>query len=254
MWASVASGEGSREDEIASRVGFEPTTKGLKVPCSAAELPAREQRTRCQPPKAIRSRGLRRRCPVGWCGEAGGETVARDCGGDGQFDTRAIGDQPLLFRGRCLDRQGQGAVAEKMISLREAADRYGVPVVRLGQWCATGKLACERDGDGWMIAVSGSEAIAALVRDHAAMVEEKRVRALVVPVPAAPPDLASRVAGRLGLDDDAVSITPLALDGVDYVVAVWRGEARGDGGLPALRDLAVELDAELLDGEVTGGE
>jgi hypothetical protein len=46
----------------------------------------------------------------------------------------------------------------------------------------------------------------------------------------------------------------LALDGVDYVVAVWRGEARGDGGLPALRDLAVELDAELLDGEVTGGE
>ena len=32
----------------ASRVGFEPTTKGLKVPCSAAELPARRQRTRCR--------------------------------------------------------------------------------------------------------------------------------------------------------------------------------------------------------------
>ena len=29
----------------ASRVGFEPTTKGLKVPCSAAELPARGQGT-----------------------------------------------------------------------------------------------------------------------------------------------------------------------------------------------------------------
>ena len=26
---------------VASRVGFEPTTKGLKVPCSATELPAR---------------------------------------------------------------------------------------------------------------------------------------------------------------------------------------------------------------------
>ena len=26
---------------MASRVGFEPTTKGLKVPCSATELPAR---------------------------------------------------------------------------------------------------------------------------------------------------------------------------------------------------------------------
>lgn len=29
---------------IASRVGFEPTTKGLKVPCSATELPARRDR------------------------------------------------------------------------------------------------------------------------------------------------------------------------------------------------------------------
>jgi hypothetical protein len=27
---------------LASRVGFEPTTKGLKVPCSATELPARD--------------------------------------------------------------------------------------------------------------------------------------------------------------------------------------------------------------------
>jgi hypothetical protein len=29
---------------LASRVGFEPTTKGLKVPCSATELPARGDR------------------------------------------------------------------------------------------------------------------------------------------------------------------------------------------------------------------
>jgi hypothetical protein len=29
------------ERDVASRVGFEPTTKGLKVPCSATELPAR---------------------------------------------------------------------------------------------------------------------------------------------------------------------------------------------------------------------
>ena len=143
---------------------------------------------------------------------------------------------------------------EDLITLREAAERYGVPVVRLGQWCATGKLGCERDGDGWLIPTSAGDAIAGLVRDQAAMVEERRVTALAVPAPAAPPDLASQVAGRLGLNDAAVSITPLALDGVDYVVAVWRGEARGDGGLPALRDLAVELDAELLDGEVTAGE
>ena len=32
---------GHRPTIVASRVGFEPTTKGLKVPCSTAELPAR---------------------------------------------------------------------------------------------------------------------------------------------------------------------------------------------------------------------
>src|SRR6188768_878686 len=33
---------------LASRVGFEPTTKGLKVPCSTAELPAHERRYHAQ--------------------------------------------------------------------------------------------------------------------------------------------------------------------------------------------------------------
>src|SRR4051812_44739449 len=38
----LASGHSGYQLDLASRVGFEPTTKGLKVPCSAAELPARE--------------------------------------------------------------------------------------------------------------------------------------------------------------------------------------------------------------------
>jgi hypothetical protein len=36
---------GRARQGLASRVGFEPTTKGLKVPCSTAELPAHRQRT-----------------------------------------------------------------------------------------------------------------------------------------------------------------------------------------------------------------
>jgi hypothetical protein len=51
-----------------------------------------------------------------------------------------------------------------------------------------------------------------------------------------------------------VTVTPLALDGVDYVVALWRGDVQGHRGLPALQALAAELDAELLDGEISGGE
>jgi hypothetical protein len=86
-WASVVTGEGSREDEIASRVGFEPTTKGLKVPCSAAELPARRQRTRCHGRKAIRSRRLGCRCLAAVTDSSDGNATlsrARDARGGGR--------------------------------------------------------------------------------------------------------------------------------------------------------------------------
>ena len=36
----------------------------------------------------------------------------------------------------------------------------------------------------------------------------------------------------------------------EYVVAVWPGSALASGGLPALVDLAADLDGELLDGEL----
>jgi hypothetical protein len=135
----------------------------------------------------------------------------------------------------------------QLISLSEAAERFGVPVVRLGRWCATGKIRCERDEDGWLIPVSEGAAIAQLYRDYATEADGTSLRALAVPAPSAPKDLALQVSARLGLEDGAVSLTPLALDGVEYVVAVWRGEMRSDGGLPALQELAGELDAELLD-------
>jgi hypothetical protein len=143
-------------------------------------------------------------------------------------------------------------VAEEMISLRVAAERSGHSVVRLGRWCATGKIRCERDGDGWLIPVGELETIAEVARDHATAIAEKRVRAMAVPVPAVPRDLSEQVASRLGLSIGDVSLTRLALDGAEYVVAVWPGDVAGTGGLPALEELAAELDAELLDGEVDG--
>ena len=136
------------------------------------------------------------------------------------------------------------------MSLRVASERSGVSVIRLGRWCATGKIRCDRDGEGWLIAVRELPAIAKAAVDHATAVEERRVTAIAVPGPAVPPDLADRVASRLGLARGNVSITRLALDGAEYVVAVWPGEAAGSGGLPEVEELAIELGAELLDGEV----
>ena len=255
--ASVVAGEGSREDEIASRVGFEPTTKGLKVPCSAAELPARRQGTRCHRPEG--DIGLRNPCIDALAGSVTGRTERGNC----RASVAAGGRAAMLERAATSRGSfGDDASTVKVRGLRGRRDDLASrsrralwrPVVRLGQWCATGKLGCERDGDGWLIPASGAAAVAALAREHAAMVEEKRVSALAVPCRRRL--LISRHRWPVAWDwtTPRSPITPLALDGVDYVVAVWRGEARGDGGLPALRDLAVELDGELLDGEVTAGE
>jgi hypothetical protein len=139
---------------------------------------------------------------------------------------------------------------KKVLSLQEAAQRTGQSVIRLSRWCATGQLHCERDVDGWHIPLSELPKVAQVAQQHATAVEDERVTALVVPAPAAPSDLAELVAYRLGLQGGAVAVTPLALDGVDYVVAVWPGSAASDGGLPSLKELAIQLGAELLDGEV----
>jgi hypothetical protein len=141
-------------------------------------------------------------------------------------------------------------VTEETISLRAAAEQSGQSVIGLGRWCATGKLRCERDATGWLIPVGEIPRIVAVARDHANAVEDNRVTAIAVPLPEAPRDLADQVASRLGLSTGNVSLTPLALDGVEYVVAVWRGSVNGSAALPELRALAVELRGELLDGEV----
>ena len=139
---------------------------------------------------------------------------------------------------------------EPSISLQDAVTRYAVPLVRLSRWCATGKLHCERDGDDWLIPIAEADRITELAQQYAT--GRGPIRGLAVPSPAVPADLATTVAARLGLTASAVTLTPLALDGVEYVVAVWKGDVQRDGGLPALQQLAVELDAELLDGEISG--
>ena len=90
---------------------------------------------------------------------------------------------------------------EPTLFLEDAAAQYGVPLVRLRRWCATGKLRCERDGDGWLIPISEAGRIAELSRAYGTA--RAPVRALAVPAPVVPPDLATTVAARLGLTASA---------------------------------------------------
>ena len=136
-----------------------------------------------------------------------------------------------------------------MLSLRDASKQSGQTVIRLGRWCATGQIRCESDGHAWMIRVSELPAIATVAREQEDAVAEKRITAFAVPAPA-PRDLAHQVAARLGLTLGQVSVTPFALNDVDYMVAVWHGAMLSAGGLPALQELALELNGDLLDGDV----
>jgi len=139
---------------------------------------------------------------------------------------------------------------EATISLGEAATAFGVPVVRLGRWCATGKIRCERDADGWLIPTHQADRISDLIKDHDNALADQPVRALAVPAHEASSDLAAEVTDRLGLGKGAVTVTPFALDGIDYLVAVWRAEPATAGGLLRLRELAADLHADLLDGAI----
>ena len=140
------------------------------------------------------------------------------------------------------------------MSLSAASAATGQSVDRLRTWCATGKLRCDRDGDEWLIPVAELVRVAGLLEEREKSIEEGRAQVLVVPVASAAPDLREEVARCLGLPAGAVTTSMLALDGTEFVLAVWKAD-----GPPKLHelgpvlDLAEELGGELLDGEVKRG-
>ncbi|HET7027013.1 MAG TPA: hypothetical protein VFI28_04940 [Candidatus Limnocylindrales bacterium] len=138
----------------------------------------------------------------------------------------------------------------ELISAAAAAVRTGQPARRIREWCATGKLECERNSDGWLIPSDGLDTVRSLgaERDHVAT--DHHVVALALPAPAEV-DVAAEIARRLRLPPSSVSLGRLAIDGREYVVAVWRNEPDVDD-LTSLATLADEFDGELLDGMATG--
>lgn len=135
---------------------------------------------------------------------------------------------------------------EPFVPLVEAAERSGQLVSRLRRWCATGKLRCDRTGDGWLIPKSEI----ARIHDVAKGLERAvPITGLAVPAGASA-NLAARIAALLGRPHHDVSASPLALDGAEYVVAVWRSVPSDAGRWHALHELSQELDGELLDGAI----
>ena len=140
---------------------------------------------------------------------------------------------------------------DRLLSLDAAAQATGQPIARLRGWCATGRLRCEREAGDWHIPLAELPHIGALVEEHDRAVEAGESAVLVVPVSAATPDLPAEIARRLGLPAGTVSTSTLALDGSEYLLAVWKSD--GTVALGPVAELAAELGGDLLDGEAKAG-
>lgn len=137
-------------------------------------------------------------------------------------------------------------VVEAVLAIDEAAQRTGQPVRRLRQWCATGRIRCERDGRGWLIPETEIGRVRSVAAERTVRGSNRSARALIVPRSAlGSAKLRDQVAGELQISAGTVSLGSLTIDGQAYVIATWpiAAEARGS----ALADLAEKLDGELLD-------
>lgn len=116
---------------------------------------------------------------------------------------------------------------ERQVSLAEVARRTGVTVGQLREWCATGRLPCDRDGSEWCLGESHVPKVAALATLGRRLAEGRRADGRQ-PFAAAFRD---SIAARLTLqelrrqstaDFADVSVAPLAIDGMTLVVvAGW---------------------------------
>jgi hypothetical protein len=135
---------------------------------------------------------------------------------------------------------------DAMLAIDDAARRTGQPVRRLRQWCATGRILCERDGRGWLIPEAEIGRVLAIAAARTVPGSDRGARALVVPQSSLRASgLRERVADELRIAAQTVSVRALTIDGQPYLIATWPSAADGRGSF--LATLADQLDGELLD-------
>lgn len=142
---------------------------------------------------------------------------------------------------------------DALLDLQAASTATGQPVRRLRGWCATGKLACEREGQAWMLPLGQLLRVAVLASEREQSIADGRPAAVIVPVTASTPDLGVEVARRLGLPASRITLSTLALDGREYLMAVWNVADGQRATLEPLVELVDRLGGDVLDGEVEAG-
>lgn len=136
------------------------------------------------------------------------------------------------------------------LSLEEVSARTGQPVERLREWCATGRLPCDRDASGWRLPEDD------LPRVHALALVGPRLSA------GRPSDLAGLVAMAFhdqaaatsafeeirrstGTRGDDLAIAPVAIDGMELVMVAGRFPRRH---LEAIGEIVERRGGRIVDG------
>lgn len=135
------------------------------------------------------------------------------------------------------------------LSLESAAIATGQPIDRLRNWCATGQLECDKRNGEWAIPLSQLLRVAELVAERDRAIADGRPVAALIPVTSVTPDLPEEIARRLGLPVNAVSTSTLALDGRDFLLALWLADG-SKRELEPVVELVEGLGGEVLDGEI----
>ena len=135
---------------------------------------------------------------------------------------------------------------EAVLAIGEAAKRTGQPVRRLRQWCATGRIRCERDSRGWLIPEVEIGQVTSIAAERTVRGSDRSARALIVPLSdLGSANLRDQVAAELRIPANSVSMGRLTIDSQPYVIATWPSAADANGA--ALAGLADQLEGELLE-------
>jgi hypothetical protein len=136
-----------------------------------------------------------------------------------------------------------------LLTLPTVAEDTHLSVRQLRRWCATGKLRCEREGRAWVIPTTELAQVEWLGRGRSGGDGDGSGRALIgvaLPRTSGRSDLASEMAGLLGVELDRVTVRELAIDGEAYMVAAWTHHPDREA-THALEELASRRGGEVLE-------
>ncbi|HEU4672988.1 MAG TPA: helix-turn-helix domain-containing protein [Candidatus Limnocylindrales bacterium] len=143
----------------------------------------------------------------------------------------------------------------RYVTLAEVARRTGRHPEQLRQWCASGRLPCERFGRDWLLDAADLPLVdqVATRRRHVA-VETRTVVGASFTDGAAGRRALSQARQQFEIDPKDAALAPLAIDDVAFVlVAVIIPTERVDDAIALIEGSGGTIVAEVPEGEPPGG-